>query len=360
MICRYCVLVVLIGFSNVHYATGYDSLRMEKIKGKMYIIHRVESSETLYSISRKYNVSVKDIQKANKGLKNGIKIFQEIKIPYIEPEPIVIDKPSEKPTTKQTGKFHIVQKGETLYSISRLHEVSIDSIMSVNQLIDNTISLGDSLLIPSKSSTPKLNKLPIPATTQAREHIVGPSETLYGISRKYGFSIEELKSLNELTSNEISIGQKLMIVRPDSMEQKTDTVQLTVKSTLPEQSEASSVQKSQPVADTIHVKSDTSRFKTKIEKIGNVEKTWEQGFAMKIDGTAGTKKFLVLHRTAPIGTIIEVTNKMNNQKIVARVVGKLPETGINKSVLIRLSNSAYEKLGAIDTRFPVEVGYVID
>jgi hypothetical protein len=58
--------------------------------------------------------------------------------------------------------------------------------------------------------------------------------------------------------------------------------------------------------------------------------------------------------------VIEVKNQMNNQSIFARVVGKLPETGLNKNVLLRVSNAAFEQLKALDASIPVEIGYVMD
>jgi rare lipoprotein A (peptidoglycan hydrolase) len=76
-----------------------------------------------------------------------------------------------------------------------------------------------------------------------------------------------------------------------------------------------------------------------------------------IPNTSGNKKYLVLHRTAPVGSVIRVKNEENDLTIFARVVGVLPETGDNAKLLIKLSQAAYDQLKAVNQRFPVEILY---
>lgn len=336
-------ILVLLLLPLVALGSVMDSLRMETKKGRKYIIHRVESKETLFSISRRYGVKVADILDANAGTENGIQIYQELWIPYGDTG--VVEKKASPPN--QDGIYHVVQQGETLYAISKKYGISIDSLQEMNQLRDFNLALGDSLMIGRRSSS----AAPVEETkdrvqSDSAIHVVGPSETLYSISKRYGISIDSLKMLNALSSNTLDIGQRLKIRKDAKMPTKE------VKPKPPVEVK--------PKVDTIFVKTDTSRFKTRVEKIGNVEKITEEGFAMKIAGTADTKKYLALHRTVPIGTVLEVKNQMNNRSIFARVVGKLPETGVNKTVLIRISDAAYEKLAALDAKIPVQIGYVHD
>jgi rare lipoprotein A (peptidoglycan hydrolase) len=83
----------------------------------------------------------------------------------------------------------------------------------------------------------------------------------------------------------------------------------------------------------------------------------ETGFAEAIDGDGNSKKHLCLHKTAPIGSILQVRNEMNGQSVFVKVVGKLPETGSNEKLIIRISRQAYDRLMATGKRFPVEVSY---
>ncbi len=90
---------------------------------------------------------------------------------------------------------------------------------------------------------------------------------------------------------------------------------------------------------------------------GGFKNLKELGQAELIEGTGGHKKYLVLHRSAPIGTIMRVKNEENNATIFARVVGTLPETGDNSKLVIKLSQAAFDQLKAVNGRFPVEIMY---
>jgi rare lipoprotein A (peptidoglycan hydrolase) len=64
-----------------------------------------------------------------------------------------------------------------------------------------------------------------------------------------------------------------------------------------------------------------------------------------------------MHKSAPIGSILQVKNEANGQTVFVKVIGRLPETGTNEKLIIRISRVAYEKLMATGKRFPVEVSY---
>ncbi|HAP63054.1 MAG TPA: hypothetical protein DCR93_27340 [Cytophagales bacterium] len=85
---------------------------------------------------------------------------------------------------------------------------------------------------------------------------------------------------------------------------------------------------------------------------------YEKGLCEVIDGSSETKKYLAMHATAPIGTIMEVRNEMNDLKVFVRVVARLPQTTDNERLLLKISNAAYERLGAADKRFPIEISYI--
>ncbi len=118
---------------------------------KNYIFHVVQPKETLYSLAKKYNVSINDILEANPFLKDqGLKKYDTIKIP-------VKQKTATKPAQQ---KFHTVAKGETLYAIAKKYNTTIDQILKANPSISaSSLKEGDKILIPSEvSSQPKLEK----------------------------------------------------------------------------------------------------------------------------------------------------------------------------------------------------------
>ena len=90
------------------------------------------------------------------------------------------------------------------------------------------------------------------------------------------------------------------------------------------------------------------------ELLGRVVET---GLGASIDQSV-TDKYLALHKTAPVGTIMQVKNAMNGLSVYVRVIGKLPETGENNNILVRLSPRAVQKLGTADSRFRVETNYI--
>ena len=103
---------------------------------------------------------------------------------------------------------------------------------------------------------------------------------------------------------------------------------------------------------------DVPEFNSRTVREGDLEKVYEEGMAMVIANTTSTKKYLALHRTADVGTVMRVKNMSNNLTIYVRVVGKLPDTGDNAKVLLKLSRTAFERLGAVNRQFPVEVSYI--
>ena len=355
-------------------ALGMDSLRMETNNGKKFIVHRVEAKETLFAISQKYNVKLQELLNHNKGVENGLKIYQEIFVPYFGEDVV------QKQDSENSHIYHVVKSGDTFYSISRKYEITADSLIAMNQLKSTALNLGDRLIVGKKDKAD--NSLPtvIEQVIEEQEpidntvvdiqqqngdqfHIVKASETLYSISKLYNIDFNTIKELNGLSSNELDIGQKLII----SKIKKTEITEIVEEQIEPEpkiveeQAKDSVEVVLEPIKiDTLFVKTDNSRFKERIEKMGNLDKTVEEGFAMKIQNTEDTRKYLALHRNAPIGTVIEVKNQMNDLSIFARVVGKLPETGLNRNVLLRVSNAAFERLKALDGKIPVEIGFVLE
>jgi hypothetical protein len=83
----------------------------------------------------------------------------------------------------------------------------------------------------------------------------------------------------------------------------------------------------------------------------------ESGLGAPIDKSV-TDKYLALHKTAPVGTIMQVKNSGNGLSVYVRVIGKLPDTGENNDILVRLSPRAVQKLGTADARFRVETNYI--
>ena len=113
------------------------------VNGVKYYVHTVKAGDTLYSISKSYGVDLESITKHNPSASDGLKIDQTLKIPLAQQEPNI-----DKKRKKKDFEFHTVAAGETLYSISRLYAVSIETILADNADIDPAhISIGTRLYI---------------------------------------------------------------------------------------------------------------------------------------------------------------------------------------------------------------------
>ncbi len=144
-----CVFAVIVSFGVVQAQTVEvtKSTRIQKIEGKEYYIHKIIKGQTLYSISKAYSVLISDIVFENPGAVDGIKPDMELKIPVKAGASVVAikDKPIEI-----NGKYrvHVVEKGQTMYAVSRMYNLSVYEIMQANPGIDENLSLGQKLNIP--------------------------------------------------------------------------------------------------------------------------------------------------------------------------------------------------------------------
>lgn len=335
-----------------------DSVGVETVNGKTFIIHKVDEKETLFAISRRYKVSVDAILEFNKEAEKGLEIGQIVKVPY-----------TPKQAVKQSdGIVHTVEAKETMFSISRKYGVTTDEIKQWNNLSDNSLSIGQSLVIKKKSAS--VTQTATPVLSKKGVHTVGQQETIFSIARQYGITQQQLKDWNNLQSSELKIGQTLFVSQP---ERSVVAVQKNEQTAQQETARETPVVKQEPVVkkDQEPAKKDPEPTKQASpatteqpvptirisESVKNGSETIQGGLAELIEGTEGNRKYLALHRTAPIGTILKVRNEMNNREVFVRVTGKLPDTALTDKVIIRISKSAYDRLGAIDQRFRVEVTY---
>ncbi len=168
------------------------------LSGKKYYLHKVEPGQTLYSVSKAYKVSREDIKQTNNLSSDEIKSGQLLKIPFKE-------KISETDTSPDFF-YHKVVKGETLFSLSQKYYVTVEDIINTNPEVKYGLKAGQILKIPNafKKKREEQNKDFFLYTVEA-------GNTLFSISREYEISVDELIKLNPKAENGIKIGQKLKI-----------------------------------------------------------------------------------------------------------------------------------------------------
>jgi LysM repeat protein len=353
------LLMIIIPLSVIARTAPMDSVGIRTINQSAFIVHKVEKGETLYALARRYKVDVQSIFDANPNAINGINIGQEILIPTKETartndtgNQVQQNSQGNDQTATAGGQddkvVHRVIAGESLYMIGQKYGVSVNDIKKWNNLRSNTISVGQRLSIyPGPEKTAALNRQMEVMETQGKKiHIVSAGETVFAISNKYNISISELREWNRLESNSLSIGQELIV---GYLDKDADEQVVIVQD----------IETEEDPVDEVEVKTvdvGTSEMK-KTEQTGSYKKVSETGIAEVIEGSETTNKYLALHRNAAIGTIMQIKNEMNDQSVFVRVIGKIPDTDDNRNVLIKVSKVAYDRLGAINDQFPVEITY---
>lgn len=169
-------------------------------------LYTVKKGDSLYSIARVYDATVDEIKKINNLTSNSLSIGQVLKLPEI------YTKESEMSLPNYIN--YVVQKGDSLYSISKKYNVSPDIIIKDNALSSNLLSIGQNLKIRVMEEVieecfgPDYNP---PNTVTYGVYTVKSGDSLYVIAKKYNTTVDELKQINNLSSNSLSIGQQLKV-----------------------------------------------------------------------------------------------------------------------------------------------------
>ena len=239
---------------------------------------------------------------------------------------------------------HKVITKQTLFSLARRYGTTVDAINKENPSLNNGLQVGQILRIPYGKA--------LLDDSSSLTHTVKSGETLFAIASKYGVQLDEVKRLNDLSSNSLSVGQVLVIKKGASLQV--------------ESSEVIAIEGLPDIADsTASVKVETPEIEVVIPdpsdelSSASFKELFEEGIAELIEGGEETTKFLALHRTAPTGTVIKIRNTMNDLTVYVRVIGKLPDTGDNEKVIIKINQRTYDQLKALDNRFLVELSYFL-
>ena len=153
----------------------------------------VSKGDTLWGIARKYGVSVEDLKNKNNLTSNSLSIGQVLLIPGSD----------------KVDEYYTVNKGDTLYSIAKRYGTSVSSLKEINNLSSNNLSVGQKLKIANNTSND---------TNTLNTYVVKAGDNLYKIARENNVSVSEIKSLNNLDSDILSIGQILKIPSSNSVD----------------------------------------------------------------------------------------------------------------------------------------------
>ncbi|MCO5233740.1 MAG: LysM peptidoglycan-binding domain-containing protein [Chitinophagales bacterium] len=307
------------------------------------VSHIVVSGETLYGIARNYKIHINDLLKANPQIVNySIQIGDTVKIPSI-----TLDAQ--------------IQQGQVKHSPSQ----KMTTQPFAGATGTESQQFKTNIQVPSIDKTVQNNKF------QMLEHLVVEKQTLYAISKIYNVSIEEIKAWNHLEGNDIKVGSKLLIKNHLLNEnvKKEAKAEVSPKPIVspPVESEkkpiAPSVTPNKPESPifpkpsteaesaalkNVNSKSPQSQLENAFIEAKNnglnlqssrVTITW-----INTENPNMSDSYFALHKTAPVGTIIKVTNLVNKRVVFVKVIGKLPETSDNLNIGFRISSAGKKAL----------------
>ena len=188
----------------------YNYLKKENI----YI---VKKGDTLFSIAKNLNVTLNALKKINNLTSNTLNIGQELLIPNNN-----IQENSGLDEEMNMYLNYIVKPSDTLYKIAKTYDTTVDALKNINNLTSNTLSIGETLKIPTSTTSENI---------KYNNYIVKSGDSLYKIAKLFNTSVSEIKDLNNLTSNLLSIGQVLKIPNSEgNQKQEENYITYIVKS----------------------------------------------------------------------------------------------------------------------------------
>lgn len=308
-----------------------DSTGVENQNGKKVILHKVDPKETYYSLGRKYGVSPKVIIQYNNNA--SMSIGKVIKVPTERP----FDEAAQPATTNVVTTTPAPQ--------TQIKPVVVQQPVVQQPVITQPVVTPQAKAIEQKTAQAVANSNAGGITTQ--QYKVSAGETLYSIAKRFGTTVDDITATNKLTSS-IQPGQILTIRSgvPPPPPPAPPVVQPVDTSALARR-DSTMVAPADSMGDR---RNGSNRY-------GLFEKN-EKGAATWIDDTSlDPNKKLVLHRTAPIGTVMRITNPMTGKSTFAKVVGRFTDNQVTKDVVVVMTKNVAESIGALDKRFHVNISY---
>lgn len=261
------------------------------------IFHTVEPKQTLYAVSMMYNVKIMQLMEWN-NLKNpALEVGQKLIIGY-ETDKIKTAADLKVKTTEKTPIVHTVKPRETIYSISEWYNIKPDDIKRWNNLPDFNLKDEQEIIVgyinpqqpkplPPTETKPetKIVEKPVEKNIETatnteskhfpRYHIVAPGETLYGLCTKYNIAISQMMKMNNMSSIDLNVGQKLIVgyeelKETETVKQEVKPVQQEIKKEVvqqPKQELASSIQDYHKVQKGETLYSLSKKYNVSVEEL---------------------------------------------------------------------------------------------
>ncbi len=171
-------------------------------KGYNYVEPRVQEEyivqkgDTLWNISKRLDTSVDELKKLNNLNSNLLYVGQKLKVPSYM-------------TAEDTNINYIVKPGDNLYNIAKSYDTTVNDLKTYNNLTSDSLSVGQIIKIPESTSiiTPSEDEV----INEGSVYVVQKGDTLYSIAKKFNTTVDNLKNINSIIGDVLSIGMNLLI-----------------------------------------------------------------------------------------------------------------------------------------------------
>ena len=349
---KYCLVLlctILIGISSAYSQAKFTS-------------HQITKGESLYSLAKKYHCTIGEIARLNNSKPDAMKmkIGQKIKIPTTTTvlktvaTKVVTEMPSKEalPTKIAAIKeqspatsYHTITKGESIYSIAKLHGFKTAQILQANNLKPDTkLKIGQRINLPSKDPQAMYTKPVIEHSTPAPI----PKDDKVEIEQKKYIPADD-KPLVERKPEPVKKEDDLFVVK-DGKVINLPSPKEKHKVEIPELSAESSIENSN---------TNPSNYETVFtSNASGKKKIVYRGISTFLNSENPGNQYLALYNYADMGTILKVTNLMSKQSIYVKVIGKVPTADTQNEIILKVSSQAAEHLQVKEDKFLVEVtGY---
>jgi LysM repeat protein len=292
--------------------------------GKSYFNYTVTAGQSLFAIAKANKVTVKELTDYNKlGANAGIKVGQVLRIPTTKPASAAAPAPKPTPLVTKPKPAEIVTPNNT-----------------------NSSATGTPIY-----------------------YTVPPKEWLYGIAKKHNTTVANIKKWNNLPSDNIEAGQKIIVGYANGAEptnppaaqvpEEMENVVVEPPTPAPTKQPAAptpAVNEVKPIANV----TEEGYFKTEFgrkESMGNVKNSKNGKAAFFTINNGLQRKYYALVDGANLGDVLKVTNKANGKIVYVKVLGDLQELKQNQGLTVRLSETTAAALGVTGESFDVTVSY---
>lgn len=289
--------------------------------------HEISIGQTFFGIARQYNLPVSELMKANPGvIADSIRPGQVLLIPILKGSSVT--QTGNAPATFNPQPFTHSRKAMTVKSPQ-------PEVKSVTPAV---------VTPPPSTDTPVVED---GSAEQVLFHLVEEKQTLYAIARLYGVRTEEIVEWNKLPDNNIQIGSKLLIktsavVKTEILE-LADTGDNLVDPILNIDTKSIATHKAvvpqNGLQDQLYQSFLDAKSRNQAVSSGRFSISWLKSSSDKM-----SSGYFALHKSAPVGTIIKVTNLVSKKYVFVKVIGKLPESSENISIQMRMSTQAQRDL----------------